>query len=134
MAQCLGLCYFPQDISWITVLSLIGRLEFNDLKNMGSKNWYLISNKVWGVFYKCISMDKVLIYTYIQVENILKLPFWCTLLILNYQVYYCLFIKFTLSNVYLYEKYKEWYSYNISWNLERPCTTWHSPKISVLYK
>lgn len=42
---------------------------------MRSEDCYLISNKVWGVFYKSISLGKVFISTYVQVENILKDPF-----------------------------------------------------------
>lgn len=74
---------------------------------MRSEDRYLISNKVWGVFYKNIIVAKVLTSTCVQVEKYFKASFPCTLLILNYQVYHCLFISFFGL---LCQKFTLWYT------------------------
>lgn len=79
-----------------------------------------------------ISIDKALICTYVQVEHILKLLFSITLLVLNYQVYCCLFIylvyfiKCLFHGIHLCEKYRDNIT-TIYLKLWKGCVpTWHS--------
>lgn len=82
------------------VLNSSSQFHRQHLNLMISRTWYLISNKVWAVFHRSVSIGKFLIPTYVQVENIWKLLFPCTSLICNDQLYYCLFTLVYFVRVY----------------------------------